>query len=481
MGEVSSAVEVIRSQLEIVGGGCDALSHRELVGLLSELTSVMWSVPAIQHRALGRLLAETEPFRLGDASWPKVLTTALRVSPKEAKRQLREARSLGPRQAMSGETLAPLWEATAAAQAKGLLGPEHVAVIAKFHKNLPSWVDVGTRETADKQLAELGSGLGPEQLEKVADRLAAMIDQDGPEPCEKERARKRGITLGPQQADGSRSINGRLDAEASSYLEAIFAKEAAPGANIPGEQPPGSDEQPPGCGECPAESESPGGGEEATREQARSDSRTQAQRNHDALKAVGRSVLASGTLGSHQGLPVTVIVSTTLQDLEKAAGVAVTGGGSVLPIRDLIRMAAPARHYLYVYDKHTGASLYLGRSKRLASAAQRIVLHARERGCTRPGCTAPGYWTQAHHAVTDWKDGGHTDIDDLTLACGPDHRMLDKTGWRTRKNAQGRTEWIPPPDLDTGQHRINNYHHPERYLLPDYPPDDELLPDDEDP
>ncbi|MDA2894885.1 HNH endonuclease, partial [Mycolicibacterium sp. BiH015] len=32
-------------------------------------------------------------------------------------------------------------------------------------------------------------------------------------------------------------------------------------------------------------------------------------------------------------------------------------------------------------------------------------------------------------------------------------------------------EWLPPPDLDTGQHRTNGYHHPERYLLP--PEDDD--------
>ena len=25
----------------------------------------------------------------------------------------------------------------------------------------------------------------------------------------------------------------------------------------------------------------------------------------------------------------------------------------------------------------------------------------------------------------------------------------------------------PPPHLDTGQARVNNYHHPKRYLIPD--------------
>lgn len=70
------------------------------------------------------------------------------------------------------------------------------------------------------------------------------------------------------------------------------------------------------------------------------------------------------------------------------------------------------------------------------------------------------------HAVTDWTDGGHTNIDDMTLACPQDHRMLDTTAWRTRKNTTNQTEWHPPPELDTDQHRVNGYHHPERYLLP---------------
>src|SRR6478752_1201000 len=32
---------------------------------------------------------------------------------------------------------------------------------------------------------------------------------------------------------------------------------------------------------------------------------------------------------------------------------------------------------------------------------------------------------------------------------------------------QGRPHrWIPPPHLDSGQSRVNDYHHPENYLLP---------------
>ena len=114
------------------------------------------------------------------------------------------------------------------------------------------------------------------------------------------------------------------------------------------------------------------------------------------------------------------------------------------------------RHYLSIFDGH-GRALWLGRSKRLATADQRIVLHARDRGCTRPGCTVPGYLTQAHH-MREWGHDGHTDIDDLTLACAPDNRMATEQGWTTHLGDTGRVEWIPPPKLDHGQPRINPFH-----------------------
>lgn len=127
-------------------------------------------------------------------------------------------------------------------------------------------------------------------------------------------------------------------------------------------------------------------------------------------------------------------------------------------------LASHAFHYLAVFDKYTGETLHLGRSRRCASPAQRIVLFSRDRGCTRPGCTASGYQCESHHAVADWKNDGQTDVNDLTLACGPDNRMIENSDWIARKRADGRTEWIPPPALDTGQARVNDLHHPERML-----------------
>ncbi|WP_157773095.1 HNH endonuclease signature motif containing protein [Rhodococcoides fascians] len=209
------------------------------------------------------------------------------------------------------------------------------------------------------------------------------------------------------------------------------------------------------------------------------DLRTQGQRNHDAVKAVFRQTLAAGTLGTHRGLPVTTVISMSASDLATASGHAVTGTGSLVSIRDAIRMAAHAHHYLAVFDDD-GRALYLGRGKRLASADQRIVLIARDRGCSFPNCTRPATWSQVHH-IDEWADGGNTDIDDLTFGCDCHHPLVGDgpNQWATTTTGPdhpqpGRTAWHPPESVDprrTGL--VNHYHHPQEYLYPSDDPDPE--------
>jgi hypothetical protein len=89
--------------------------------------------------------------------------------------------------------------------------------------------------------------------------------------------------------------------------------------------------------------------------------------------------------------------------------------------------------------------------------------HAKDRGCSAPGCDVTGYYCEVHH-VTDYAQCRTTDVNDLTFSCGPQHRLLKPGGWTTRKHANGDTEWIPPPHLDRGQPRTNTFHHPEKLL-----------------
>lgn len=402
---------------------------------------------AMDHRVVASL-AEVPIEELGESSVARALSTLVRISSKEANRRVKEAAQLGPRTAMTGEPLEPLLAETAAAQVRGDIGFEHVKVIRRFFKELPHFVDHDTREAAEQQLAELACGLGPDQLRKAADRLATTLDQDGPAPTDADRARRRNFTEGKQQPDGMTPVAGSFDPETMALWQAVKAKLASPGMCHPNDEIPCLDGEP-------------------TAEQRTSDTRTAGQRNHDAFKAVLRAILASGQLGSHKGLPVAMVIATTLAELESGTGHAVTGGGTLLPMRDVITQASAAHQYLCVFDNHTEEPLYLGRAKRLATKAQRLALYARDRGCTAPGCTAPAYWCEAHHD-DGWVAGqAPTDITAMSLACPADNKKIEKTGWRTRKRKDGRTEWLPPPNLDTGQARVNNYHHPERYLIPD--------------
>jgi len=53
-----------------------------------------------------------------------------------------------------------------------------------------------------------------------------------------------------------------------------------------------------------------------------------------------------------------------------------TASGTLLPISDLIRMARHAYRYLAIFRGHDERPLCLGRTKRIATADQRIILHA---------------------------------------------------------------------------------------------------------
>jgi Domain of unknown function (DUF222) len=193
------------------------------------------------------------------------------------------------------------------------------------------------------------------------------------------------------------------------------------------------------------------------------DTRSAAQRNHVALNAAGRALLASGDLGRHNGLPASIIVTTTLGELEAAAGNGLTGGGTRLPMSDVIRLASHAHHYLAIFDK--GQAIALHHTKRLASPGQRIVLYAKDRGCSHPGCEVSGYYAEVHHC-TPYAKCRTTDVNDLTFGCGGHHPLAEQ-GWTTCKRADGITEWIPPPHLDHGQPRTNTFHHPEKLLQDD--------------
>jgi hypothetical protein len=77
---------------------------------------------------------------------------------------------------------------------------------------------------------------------------------------------------------------------------------------------------------------------EPDHEVAAHDTRSVAQRQHDALECVGALPVGQSGVGLN-GLPVVVVSSATLQVLCSAAGVGVTATGTLLPMREVIHRA----------------------------------------------------------------------------------------------------------------------------------------------
>ncbi|OBB56007.1 hypothetical protein A5757_02920 [Mycobacterium sp. 852013-51886_SCH5428379] len=426
------------ARAELAAFPYESLTTTERLALVERLERSQRHDLALSHTVLAAFADDADPRMFGERSLRKVVATRLHLTEKDAGNRLRDAAQLGPRRTLTGEPLTPELEHTAAALAGGDIGAAHVGVIQKFLDSLPGWVDAVARAEAEQTLARVAVGLDAEQLGKAADQLYALIDPDGAEPNEELQQRKRYLRKGKQQRDGMTPIHGLLDPETAALLDVTIATHGGPSTDANG----------------------------------LADTRTEGQRHHDALTTTLRDAVAAGQGGTVNGLPATIVATTTLDALEKATGYAATAGGTRLPIRDLIQMAGHARHYLAVFDNHHKEVLYLGRAKRCATTAQRLALFARDIGCTRPGCTKAAFDCQAHHGVKPWAAGGKTNIDELTLACTPDHATLEDTGWTTRRR-NGHTEWTPPPKLDTGQTRINHYHHPQRYLETEDGDDDE--------
>lgn len=419
----------------------DSIPCTERLAALDRLETARRRQTAASHTVTGSLDRSSDP-QIGPIL-SKVIADVLRISPAEARRRIRDAAQLSPRTTLTGQLLPPVLPATAKAWAAGELDPEHLRVIQKFTRDAPEHLSPDVQERAETFLAEKAAELRPDQLEVVADKLAVTLNPDG-RFSDEDRALRRGFTwCGRQRPDGM-SV-GRLIAspQLRAELDAWLAKFAAPGM-------------------CNSDDQSPTVTGEPAQDVVDRDRRTYPQRQHDAISALLRRQLGDPALGMHNGLPVTVIATATLEQLRTGAGHSVTASGTLLPISDLIRMAGHAYHYLTIFRDSDERPLYLARTKRIATAAQRIVLHAKDRGCTAPGCDVPGFLCEVHH-VDEWSEGGMTNIDRLTFACGPHHRLIKPGGWRTRKRPDGNTEWLPPPGVPL-RGGTNTFHHPERVI-----------------
>ena len=137
--------------------------------------------------------------------------------------------------------------------------------------------------------------------------------------------------------------------------------------------------------------------------------------------------------------------------------------GTTITGAELVTQELAVRHgYVAIFDPVAGP-LNAYRDERFANAKQRMLLAAETLVCPYPGCTTAADHCQVHH-LTAWRNGGQTNIAEMTIACRVHNARNDDDADAPPRH--GRLERRPggvvhlPPD--GGPPRTNR--HPVRQL-----------------
>lgn len=106
------------------------------------------------------------------------------------------------------------------------------------------------------------------------------------------------------------------------------------------------------------------------------------------------------------------------------------------------RMACDGR-ILPVVLGGDGVPLDVGRSRRLATPAQRRALAAMYRTCAHPDCSRPFSWCQIHH-VDWWELDGLTDLGNMVPLCDRHHHQVHDGGWTLTIDSDRVLTWTNP-------------------------------------
>src|SRR5882757_293682 len=367
------------------------LSRDELLELLRGVETQRRRLPVVDHALIAELDHRGAAGELMARDTASLLREVLRVSPREAQARCQAAVDLGPGRTVTGQPQPPLLPVVAAAQADGTISPDHARVIATVISELPKDVEAEHGAAVETRLVAEAQRFDPSVLATLARRVVALLNPDGVLADDVEHDRRRHATLSGNR-DGSGELRAHLTPAVLAQWQAVLDPLAAP---------------------RPSDADGP-------------DVRSPGQRMHDALADAAHKLLASNTLPPSGGVPATVLLTMTLDQLETRTGHVTTAHGGTISVHQALKEAGEA-HVIPVVLDSKGILAY-GQARRTATTNQRLALAAR---------------------------GGGTDLDNLCLLCGYHHREHEKRGWQvTMKN--GRPWWIPPAHIDPDGTPIRN-------------------------
>jgi hypothetical protein len=343
----TTADELLAAVGELIERPLAPLSDDEAAELLCGVERAARMLVAVRHRVMIEVDRRAIPAFAKAGTLKRFLMETLRLSNAEAGAPVYAARRVGTFCDLAGEAREPELPCTAAALRRGDISAEHARGIAVVMKRVPHAVALVDREAAERILADFAVTGSPDDIGKLGVAVLAHLDPDGRITDDKDRARMRGVRIGRQRADGMSPVSGEIDPVLRALLDSFLAKYARPGVGNP------DDPASPGADMDHAD---PAVIEAA----AQRDTRSAEQRTHDALTLLLSDLVDTDRLGSHREIPVTTVLTMTVEHLERLSGAVTTATGGTVPIGDALKLAERSRPYLEVFD-HAGLPLHLGR------------------------------------------------------------------------------------------------------------------------
>ena len=154
-------------------------------------------------------------------------------------------------------------------------------------------------------------------------------------------------------------------------------------------------------------------------------------RTFDQIRADAFMAMVTATITPGARRPAELLVLIDLDTLRAGLhdnGVCETYDGQPLPPATVRRLACEADIIPIVLDGD-GRVVDVGRAKRLASADQRRALRAMHQTCAAPDCPVRFGDCDIHH-LTEWRDGGMTNLANLIPLCSKHHHLIHEGRWR---------------------------------------------------
>src|SRR2546425_2336108 len=286
---------------------------------------------------------------------------------------------------------------TEEAFARGHLGYQHVAVMARTAENLGA----ATVRGEEGNLLKAARSMDPGQFTTVVKSFEHRVDSAAALAETNRAYERRYLHVGEPQA-GVVRIDGMLDAEGGATVRAALAGLMKP---------------------------------------TRNDHRSHGQRCADALVEFCRR--GPGSRRDSSGPRPQLIIRASLDTLAGIAGApaAELEGGGTVPAETVQRYACDSA--IVRMTGRTELEHELNHATRTLPASTRRALEARDRRCVWPGCGRPADWCDGHHLVW-WTRGGATALPNLALLCRPHHRLVHEGGWSLQRKGDG--GHAAPPD-----------------------------------